>query len=285
MRTEKEIMKLILDKAKTDDRIRAAFIQGSRVDPAATHDRYCDYDIGYIVRDIKSFTEDDSWIEYFGEMLILQKPEDWYSHPYDYNGTQKFVYLMQFMDGNRIDLSLTDIESLQEVQADMEPRIVLLDKDGIPGLMDNKDNSCYYIKKPSEKEFFDCNNEFWWLSVYIAKGLCREELLFVKEFMECNEMEMFLKMLNWSIGIDNNFSVSTGKCSKYVKRYLSKEEMDRLTGIFSNGTYEDIWDKLFKMCEYFDELSVKVSRYFGYTYNKEEASNVTQHLKKMKQEK
>lgn len=46
----------------------------------------------------------------------------------------------------------------------------------------------------------------------MAKGLCREKLMYVKVFMEYYEMDMFLKMLNWKIEIDYDFSVFTGKC-------------------------------------------------------------------------
>ncbi len=108
MRSEMEMMRLIIKKAEQDDRIRAVYTNGSRIDPSAVHDRYSDFDIVYIVRNIGSFTRDSAWIEYFGEILILQKPEDWYSHPYDYGGRGDFAYLMQFKDGNRIDLTLID---------------------------------------------------------------------------------------------------------------------------------------------------------------------------------
>ena len=282
MRSQEEIMDLIMNTAKGDSRIRGVYLSGSRVDPDATHDKYSDFDIVYIVTDIKSFTEDDKWLDVFGERLIMQKPNDWYNHPYDYNSNESFGYLMQFKDGNRIDLTLIDIDDKKKYIDDKEPRIVLLDKDKIEGLNTIEVNNYYYIKKPSPKEFIDCCNEFWWLSVNVAKGLLREEFMYVKYFMEHYEMEMFLKMVNWTIGIENNFSVSTGKCYKYLKRYLNKEDMERVMDIFPGGNYEDIWDKFFKMCDFFNELALKVSRHFKFQYSGEEAQNIINYVKTMK---
>jgi len=94
-------------------------------------------------------------------------------------------------------------------------------------------------------------------------------------------MDMFLKMLNWKIGIEYDFSVSTGKCYKYFKRYLSDSDMDRFTNLFPNGEYKEIWDKLLKICEFFHELAITVSTHFNFEYSKEEAENVIEYLKRM----
>ena len=170
MRSEVEMMRLIVTKARQDDRIRAAYMNGSRIDPSAVHDRYSDFDVVYIVRDIRSFTRDSTWIEYFGEVLILQKPDDWYSHPYDYDGRDNFAYLMQFEDGNRIDLTLIDVMNIESVMKNPEPRQILLSKDGFENLTDIPVRDFYQVKKPEEKEFSGCCNEFYWVSLYVAKA-------------------------------------------------------------------------------------------------------------------
>lgn len=175
MRSEKEMMELILNKAKQDEHIRACYLNGSRADENATHDKYCDYDIVYVVDDIRSFTNDPKWIDYFGERLIMQTPDDWYSHPYDYEGINPYGYLMQFTDGNRIDLTLLDVSNISRInnEKDMEPRRILLDKDGRIELYDILTGDIYNITPPTEKEYFDTCNEFWWLTTNIVKGICR----------------------------------------------------------------------------------------------------------------
>lgn len=75
MRSEKEMMCLILNAAREDERIRAVIMNGSRVNPNVKRDCFQDYDIVYVVKDIQSFTSDHSWINRFGKIMIVQMPE------------------------------------------------------------------------------------------------------------------------------------------------------------------------------------------------------------------
>ena len=68
MRSEKEIMNLIIEKAKQDDRILAAYMKGSRTNPKVPKDIYRDFDIMYVVKETESFMLDTSWIDFFGKV-------------------------------------------------------------------------------------------------------------------------------------------------------------------------------------------------------------------------
>lgn len=274
MRNKEEMMKLIMDVAINDERIRAVTMEGSRASKNATHDQYCDFDICYIVSDIREFTKDNKWVEIFGEILIVQYPMDWYSHPYNYAGHDNFAYLIQFKDGNRIDLTLIDVCNIDKEQGCCEPRIVLLNKDNFKELKQINDESVFYIQKPSEMEYYNTCNEFRWLSVYISKGLCREELYYAKYAYDVLMMGMFIKMLNWKIGVDNDFNVTTGDHSKYLKRFLTLEEMKRFHSVFPNGTYEDIWSKLYVIYDYFAEIAKYVGEALKYNFDAKETEEV-----------
>ena len=278
MRNKEEMMKLIMDVAINDERIRAVTMEGSRASKNATHYQYCDFDICYIVSDIREFTKDNKWVEIFGEILIVQYPMDWYSHPYNYAGHDNFAYLIQFKDGNRIDLTLIDVCNIDKEQGYCEPRIVLLNKDNFKELQQIDDESVFYIQKPSEMEYYNTCNEFRWLSVYISKGLCREELYYAKYAYDVLMMEMFIKMLNWKIGVDNDFNVTTGNHSKYLKRFLSLEEMKRFHSVFPNGTYEDIWSKLYVIYDYFAEIAKYVGEALKYNFDAKETEEVRSFL-------
>ena len=278
MRNKEEMMKLIMDVAINDERIRAVTMEGSRASKNATHDQYCDFDICYIVSDIREFTKDNKWVEIFGEILIVQYPMDWYSHPYNYAGHDNFAYLIQFKDGNRIDLTLIDVCNIDKEQGYCEPRIVLLNKDNFKELQQIDDESVFYIQKPSEMEYYNTCNEFRWLSVYISKGLCREELYYAKYAYDVLMMEMFIKMLNWKIGVDNDFDVTTGNHSKYLKRFLTLEEMKRFHSVFPNGTYEDIWSKLYVIYDYFAEIAKYVGEALKYNFDAKETEEVRSFL-------
>lgn len=76
MRTEQEVMDLILDVAQSDERIRAVLLVGSRANPEVPKDIYQDYDITFFMEDITPYYNNPAWVEAcFGKPLMMQKPE------------------------------------------------------------------------------------------------------------------------------------------------------------------------------------------------------------------
>ena len=276
--TYEEMYELILKTVREDERIRALTMEGSSVTPGAVHDEFSDFDVTFFVSDIREFTSDKDYMKRFGDILIMQTPDDYYAAPYDYNGKEKYAFLTQYKDGNRIDLTLIDVSDIGEQVYFSEPRTVLINKDNYKELTDITSKEIFFIKKPGEFEFFNTVNEFRWISNYVTKGLCRHEFYYAKRMMEQYMMNMFMKMLNWKVGIDNDFQVTTGGCSKYLKNYLTEEEMIRFQGIFANGEYEDMWDKLFLMYDYFEELSIYVAERLQFALDLEESKNVREFM-------
>lgn len=273
-----DMYNLIIKTAKEDDRIRALTMEGSSVTPGAVHDEFSDFDVTFFVSDIREFTSDKDYMKRFGDILIMQMPDDYYAEPYDYSSKDKFAFLTQYKDGNRIDLTLIDVSNIGEQVNFSEPRTVLINKDQFKELVDITSKECFYIKNPSEFEFFNTVNEFRWISNYVTKGLCRHEFYYAKRMMEQPLMNMFMKMINWKVGIDNDFQVTTGGSSKYLKNYLTEEEMDRFEGIFASGDYEDMWNKLFLAYDYFEELSIYVAEKLNYSIDLEESRNVREFM-------
>ena len=278
MRSYEEMMNLILDKAENDERIRAVTMEGSRANKNSVCDEYSDFDICYYVKDIREFTKDKNWIEYFGKTIIMQCPCDMYDEPYDYNSRERFTYLMQFEDGNRLDLKLIDISKIADERENDEPRIILLNKDNYTEIQPVYNDEAFYMDEPTEKEFQDTVNEFRWVSIYITKGLCRNQLYYAKHCYDVDVMEMFIKMLGWRIGVEHSFDIVLGKHSKYLKNYLSEEEMNRFRSIFPNGEYEEIWKCLFVMYDYFEEITEYVAEKLGFLYDKDEAMKVREFM-------
>ena len=259
-------------------------MEGSAVTPGAVRDKFSDFDITFFVSDIREFTADKDYMKRFGDILIMQTPDDWYMEPYDYSGKRQFAYLTQYKDGNRIDLTFIDVSEIRKQSEFNEPRTVLINKDNFEELKDITSNDVFFIRKPSEFEFYNTVNEFRWVSNYATKGLCRQQFYYAKYSMEHLMMNMFMKMINWKVGVLNDFNVTTGSFSKYLSKYLTEDEMRRFEGIFAGGTYEDMWDKIFLMYDYFEELSVFVADKLGFPLDLEESRNVRDFMQKRRDE-
>ncbi|WP_425448526.1 aminoglycoside 6-adenylyltransferase [Dethiothermospora halolimnae] len=279
MRSEKEMFDLILNVAKKDSRILAVVMNGSRVNPNVPKDIFQDYDIVYVVKDVKDFLEDRSWIINFGELMIMQTPDEM-GDSYN-NHDERFCFLMQFIDGNRIDLTFYSVEKTEDLKQDSLSKI-LLDKEGILGTFPPPSEKDYLPKPPTKKEFQDCCNEFWWVNPYIAKGIWREELSYAKFMFDGPVRKMFMKMLTWYIGIETDFKKSPGKLGKYFKNYLKPKEWNEFILTYSDGNYENMWESLFAMNKLFRETATKVGKHFGYDYPCGDDKRVTAHLKHVK---
>lgn len=278
MRTDKDMMELILSKAKTDGRIRAVVMNGSRANPNAKEDFFRDFDIVYIVRDIDTFISDHSWVDVFGERIMMQMPEAKVLPPA--LNTGHFIYLMWFKDGNRIDLTLMPIEKMEELMQPDSLSILLLDKDGIIGELPESSDKDYLIKKPpTEQEFLDSCNEFWWICMNISKGLWREELPYVMFMYEQINRNVLIQMIKWYIGVKTDFTKSAGNIGKYIEDFLEEDEWEAFKSTYSDADYENIWEALFKMCDLYREVALKVAGHLDFVYNLEEDQNVMEHLR------
>lgn len=276
MRSEQEMLDIILGTARADELIRAVILNGSRANPNAPRDFFQDFDIVYLVSDMTPFRHNLDWIRRFGELMILQMPEEMTDPPADNDGHE--CYLMQFSDGNRIDLGIFPIEMLPALGSD-SLSVLLLDKDGLIGAYPPANDGDYLPKPPTLKAFADCCNEFWWVSPYVAKGLWRQEILNAKYFLDEIVRVELMEMLTWHIGWKTGFSVSPGKMGKYFQRYLEPELWEMLLKTYSPADYEQAWQALFVMGELFRKTAIPLAEHFQLVYPFEDDRRVSAHLR------
>jgi aminoglycoside 6-adenylyltransferase len=269
--------------AKEDKRIRAVYLNGSKTNKNAPKDIFQDFDIVYVVKDTYEFIKNKEWINNFGEILIKQEPEHndkWMGREVDF--TKRYAYLMLFKDGVRIDLSFQSIERAKSAILEDKLAIKLLDKDNVLPEIEAPTDKQYHVKKPSEAYFVTRCNDFWWCMQNVAKGLFRDEIPYVKEMYNGVIRKHLDNVVDWYIGINTNFNVSTGKMHKYFKRYLSKEYYERYLSTYSDANIENIWAAIFNSCDLFSELAQIVAKELGYNYVKEEEINMIKYLKIVK---
>lgn len=281
MRTENEMYSLILETAKNDAGIKAVYMNGSRTNENVPKDIFQDYDIVYVVEDIQRFIEDKEWINRFGEILYMQYPDENPYYPSDKKNS--YGYLMQFADGSRIDLTVQTIDyALQHIQDDKLCRI-LLDKEAILPEIGASTDCQHWVKKPAEEQYLAVCNEFWWCTNNIAKGLWREEIPYVQDMANRVVRPELITMLDWKAGILTDWSVSTGKSSKYLYKWLPEEEWQMLLSTYFDGNVENAWKSVFAMCELFETVARFVGKKLGWEYNEKEGKAAWDFLKYVRQ--
>ena len=270
MRNETEMFDLILNVAKNDERIRAVYMNGSRTNQNARKDIFQDFDIVYVVRQTKPFYEDKKWIDIFGKRLFMQCLEavdKGMGLEVDFD--KCYGWLMQFEDGNRIDLRVIPVGEADVLSDKL--CMILLDKDGMLPAIPEPTDEDYRIKQPGQDEFSACCNEFWWCLNNVAKGLWRKEIPYVHHMYYTGSHAQLIKLLNWKIGYETDFQISTGKASKYMKAYLSDEIWNRFLKTYISGNVEEIWNSAFHMCDLFQDVALELEDKWGLYYNQMEA--------------
>lgn len=171
MRTETEMFDVILQTAKVLQ-VDAVAMSGSRTNPKAPKDEFQDYDVVYIVEDLDGLIADLSWLDQFGKRIIEQEVS---------LGNRR-LYLMLFEDGNRIDLTLCPKSHIQE-WVDSEAGFTVLEDE--KGLFEPYSPSLgrYWTNPARAIDFEKSCNEFWWVSAYVVKGICRKQIIYATDHL------------------------------------------------------------------------------------------------------
>jgi len=275
MRPEQEMLQLILDFTGRDEDIRAVLLNGSRANPNAPRDPFQDFDVLCLVRDVTPYIRNRDIPPRFGEIMILQLPDDM-GHP-RWPAEVHYSYLMQYMDGNRIDLSFHSLARLEEVIHD-SLTVVLQDKDGILKDVPPPSDEDYLVGQPTDKAFQDCCNEFWWCSPYVAKGVWRGELTYAMHLFEDALRPELMKMLSWYFGLRTAFGKSPGKAGKYLRAGLEPETWAELETTYSDSKFEHIWDSLFAMGRLFRRIARVVASAYAFEYPQGDDDRVSAYL-------
>lgn len=274
MRTEKEMIELILKVAEKDERIRAVYLNGSRANPNIAKDIFQDYDIVYVVDETLAFINDKNWIDIFGERLYMQLPDELDNElGLNVNLEQCYGYLIQLADGSRLDLRLMNLDYAKKQIINDKLVIILRDKDNLLPSISSSTDMDYWVKRPTEIQFRACCNEFWWCLNNVAKGMWREEILYVMDILDSTIRVELKNMLIWYVGIQTDFGVSVGKSGKFLDKYLPKELWERFLKTYTMAKIDSMWEGIFIMCSLFDEIANIISKELKFSYDKAEAKN------------
>ena len=191
-----------------------------------------------------------------------------------------FVYLMQFTDGNRIDLTLLPVDHIDELQED-SLSILLLDKDNRFKPFPSPDESSYLPAPPTQKAYDDCCNEFLWVSPYVAKGLARGDILYAKHMLDVVLREQLMKMLTWLFGVRTNFTQNPGKQGKHFKDVFSETLWGDILQTYSDADIAHTWQSLLIMLTVFEHAAQEVGEVFHFSYPAKDAERVTHYLRRI----
>ena len=264
MRTDQEILGLILETAKKLQ-VDAVALSGSRTDTKAPKDEFQDYDLVYVVDNLDNLTKDISWLDQFGKRIIEQ--EVTLGH--------RRLYLMLFEDGNRIDLTLCTKDHINEWVDSEAGFTVLVDEKGLfESYFPSPER--FWTSPASEKDFEKTCNEFWWVSAYVVKGICRKQVIYATDHLYGICQQELLKVLAWQVASDRG-AVDIGKNYKYLFNYLPSEKEKEFSALLDFSSIEKITQSLFATMQLFHQEAQYLAQKMGFKYKKEVAEKMIQY--------
>ena len=266
MRTDQEMLGLILQIAKKIQ-VDAVAMSGSRTNPKAPKDEFQDYDVVYVVDDLDNLTSDLAWLDQFGKRIIEQHVL--LDH--------RRLYLMLFEDGNRIDLTLCPKDHIQEWVESEADFTVLEDPKGL-FVPHSPSPERFWTSPASETDFEKSCNEFWWVSAYVVKGICRKQVIYATDHLYGICQQELLKVLAWQVASDNG-TVDIGKNYKYLFNYLPAEKEKEFSALLDFSSIEKITQSLLATIQLFHQEAQNLAQNMGFKYEKEVAEKMIQYAK------
>ena len=264
MRTETEMFDVILQTAKVLQ-VDAVAMSGSRTNQKIQTDEFQDYDVVYIVEDLDVLTSDLSWLDQFGNRLIEQ---------HNILGNRR-LYLMLFEDGNRIDLTLCPKDHINEWVDSEAGFTVLVDE---KGLFESYRSSPkrYWTNPASETDFEKSCNEFWWVSAYVVKGICRKQVIYATDHLYGICQQELLKVLAWQVA-SNRGTVDIGKNYKYLFNYLPAEMEKDFSNLLDFSSLDKIIRSLLATMQLFHQEAQRVAQKMSFDYDRKVAEKMIQY--------
>lgn len=265
-RSQEQMLRLIIQTAKSLQ-VDAVALSGSRTNQKIQTDEFQDYDVVYIVDDLDYLTRDLSWLDQFGKRIIEQHNVLDHRH----------LYLMLFKNGNRIDLTLCPKEYIQEWVDSEAGFTVLEDPENLfEPYFQNPER--YWITPATETDFEKSCNEFWWVSAYVVKGICRQQLIYATDHLYGICQQELLKVLAWQVASDKG-TVDIGKNYKYLYNYLPAEKEKEFLNLLDFSSLEKITQTLFATMQLFHQEAQKLAQKMGFDYDREVAEKMIEYAK------
>lgn len=281
MKAREEKLKQIISWAESNPDIRAVLLTSSLVNPYAPVDDFSDLDIELVFENLKEYEADKKWIYLFGEPVSMIEEDD---TCFDGKHAMKMVL---YTDHVKVDFKLYQkSEFVKEVQEEALPNDwdvgykVLVDKDHLTKDIKPPTYQSVMIQQPTEQQFQQLMNDFWWDTTYVAKCLKREDMFYAKFMSEdVIRTDYLVPLIEWYIASFHDWkNITTNKHGRLFKKYLSAELWTRVEATFSGSSIEDNWRALHASADLVHELGTVLAEKLNFKYPQKHEDDVRKYL-------
>ena len=258
--------------------VRVLLLTGSRAGKGK-QDEFSDYDIAAYGNDF-AFIKDDEWLDNIDDHLVCIHDKFEFMH---YHIPTRLVI---FKQGYKIDFSFHPMTLLRKMVSKEklpdEYNIgyqTLLDKEGIAAKMKVAGYKGFIISKPSEKDFQNNENEFWFEVYHVAKYLNRDDLWAVK-FRDWSAKQWLRQMLEWHHASKHQWDFSPGNHGKGMKDWLDDTIWSALFSCFGSFSHTDSRRALQHTIQLYRQVAIETAAYLNYLYNQKLDDSISRFIER-----
>ena len=266
--------------AQTDPGTHAAIIIGSRARIDHPADEWSDLDVIVVTSDPQRYLATTDWLENVGNPWLT------FIEPTLGGGMERRV---MFEGGLDVDFALTPVEWCQQAVitglppdvADMIRRgvRVIVDKDGWAARLLQMPTDVPLVSPPTQAEFLEVVNDFWYHTIWTAKHLRRGELWWAKSCCDDYLKLRLRRMMEWHTRATKGQSYDTWMRGRFLEEWVDPHARQELGGIFAHYDAEDVWRALLATMNLFRWMAVETAGRLGYPYLKLGDERATEFVK------
>lgn len=259
------IMERLVSYANESEMIQAMILFGSRAREKNVADKYSDYDIIFLVKDVDYFLNQDQWLNQINRYYIS------FLEPTAANGQERRVFFSDAMDMDFLFYDVSESESLAS-----DPTIqtffsrgykILVDKMDFKGAMERNKPSepTEEIKSViTEKEFINLANTFWFHSIWSVKKILRGEIWSAKGCVDGYMKDLLRQMLESYSKAMNNKDFDVWHDGRFFDSWVDENIRKQLKTAYGAYDAEDILRALKNTIHIFSDVSSRTSAFLGY---------------------
>jgi aminoglycoside 6-adenylyltransferase len=269
-----KLIERFLAWAENEAAISSAVVIGSRSRTDHPADEWADLDVIVVTRDPARLLSNTDWLEDIGKPILtfIENTS---------NGGEKERRVL-FDNGLDVDFSVIPYEKIEMM---LKPEIfgqvagelrnvfgrgvrVLLDKEG---QVDRLGELLMRFQAPpprlpSEDEFLQVVQDFWYHTVWTARHLRRGELWWGGSGLNGRLRDLLFIMLEWQARATKGPNHDTWFRGRFLEEWADPCAVQALRGVLAHYDEEDTWQALLAMMELFRWLAIETAQRWGFAY-------------------
>ncbi|MCR4851688.1 MAG: aminoglycoside 6-adenylyltransferase [Lachnospiraceae bacterium] len=287
MRSEKDIIRNIMEYAESDEDIRAVI----RTDLVPVREYLYSYNFCFVVSRIGKYEDDSVFEKTFGERILLFRGDR--NYPGMFLNTR--VHLMVLREGVTLAVHVMDVQTfLDRYNGEDAHENVwigdtyqkLIDKDGIlPDIDRLEETQTLFGEYPTEEEYLGACHEFWWVVKTFAEYTLREELLSAMFYLNNSVRDVLNRMIRWYIFLREGKPVDLGILDSNMESLLEKEFFCLYKKTYPSADYDSILQSCDSVTEIWHIVGSRVAELCRYEYPRQEEADMREFIQNLINEK